>query len=164
MSETTRCVGCERAIRPQGTSKDDFPGTVVRATKDTCHRCYNARGGVVAAPVDIDSPCVLTKTLLRPSTYRVFRAKAEQMGTTVDVLLSRMADAAVKPRTAKARSLAATQLDNRIRALNAAGMNDSEIARHIGKSSSWVSKQRSDLGLPKRAAQGRKKTTEEKAA
>jgi hypothetical protein len=113
----------------------------------------------------MDEPCVTTRPMLRPSTFRVFRAKAEQMGTTVDVLLSRMADAAVKPRGKAARAAASAQLDKQIAALNAAGKSDNAIARQLGLTLSTASRRRNALGLPKVGRGGRpRKTVTEDAA
>lgn len=154
MSDTNRCSECERVMRPFGAHKEDHPGTVARATNEVCQTCYARRGG---RPKDLpsDEPCVPVRSLFRPSTYRVFRDRAAELGVGVDVLLSRLADHAAGHRKPKRKR--AEDFDAAIREMNAAGENDSEIARVIGMSSSAVSTRRGQLGLEKRTTNGRKK-------
>lgn len=104
-------------------------------------------------------PSVLVKTFLRPYTYRQLTAHAATRGITLDVLLSRLADASLHPvKKPSARRVAADH-DEQIRELNGQGLNDSEIGRRLGFSNSAISIRREAMGLPKRTTQGRKKAS-----
>lgn len=46
---------------------------------------------------DDDSPSVLVKTYLRPSTYRELYGHGQRRGATVGELLSKLADASIRP-------------------------------------------------------------------
>lgn len=109
-----------------------------------------------------EMPCIPVRTMLRPATYRVFRVKATEMGTTPEALLSRLADQAVKPRGKSAKAAASDLLDKRITALNATGMSDNAIARELGIALSTASRRRNELKLPRVGRGGRpKKKTED---
>lgn len=109
-----------------------------------------------------EQPAVPLRTLLRPSTYRVFRVKAAELGTTPEVLLSRLADAAVKPRTELGRRAAGKELDAKIRAMNAQKVSDNEISRRLGVALSTVARHRNAMGLPVVGRGGRPKKVTEK--
>lgn len=168
-----KCKTCSRSMRPRGTYAADWPNTVARGTTDTCNVCYDRRGGSAVAAAD-DTPCVWVKTDLRPSTYRALDVFAKANGTTVAVVLSRIADRAVaanrtpSPTPAPQRKpqpvqqptrQPATRTDKRIAALNAEGWSDNRIAKDIGMAQSTVSKHRRELGLlspsPRAARPGR---------
>jgi len=107
-------------------------------------------------------PSVLVKTFLRPYTYRQLTGHAAQRGLTLSELLSLLADASLRPvdglparRRRNTRRVA--DYDAEIRAMNADGMNDSQIGRALGFTPTTIRSRRDAMGLPKRAAQGRKK-------
>lgn len=82
-------------MRGFGVRKEDAPGTVARATNLLCGTCYNRQGSAKPA-ADADTPCVLVRVDLRPSTYKVFAAHAREAKVDIGVLLAQIADAAVK--------------------------------------------------------------------
>lgn len=34
------CNECDRPMRPQRTSREEYPGTIVQSVGGTCHSCY----------------------------------------------------------------------------------------------------------------------------
>jgi hypothetical protein len=133
-------------MRGFGVRKEDAPGTVARATNTLCGTCYNRQGSARPAD-DQDSPCVLVRVDLRPSTYRAFATHARDAGTTIGVLLSQLADKALKPAPRKHSRGIPAYVESRIRELNAAGWSDSGIARDLGASQPTISRYRRSLGL-----------------
>jgi hypothetical protein len=130
-------------MRPFGSLKVDHPGTLARMTNTTCASCYGRRGGPSAeaeVPVFVD-----VRTSLRAETFRAFYAAATARGETVAVLLSRMADASLTPRTKRRR--VGTDVDATIRELNSSGWSDNRISKHIGLTQSSVSRRRREMGL-----------------
>lgn len=83
-------------MRNRQTKAADAPGTVIRATVDTCDTCYNRRGGK-APVIPSDGPVVPVKTFLRPSTYKQLTGHAANRGMKLPMLLSLLADASLKP-------------------------------------------------------------------
>lgn len=142
MGDYTLCSGCERPMRPFGALKADHPGTLARITNATCASCYGRRGGQAAeadVPVFVD-----VRTSLRAETFRAFYAAATARRETVGVLLSRMADASLKPRK---RAWVGTDVDATIRQLNGSGWSDNRISKHIGLTQTSVSRRRREMGL-----------------
>lgn len=105
-----------------------------------------------------DTPCVLVRADLRPSTYQVLTAAAKDRGMTVGDLLSRLADKATAkaPQPARKKYVRVTpELEARIRALHADGLTDSSIARRIGISQGSASRHARRLGLEPNGTGGR---------
>lgn len=134
-----RCQGCERLMRDHGAKREDFPDTVSRATSDTCTSCYARRGGKSTEAVAVDLPCVLVKTLLRPSTYAVFRRKAAELGVGVDVVLSRVADASVRPANSAPPAPVEAERGERVRSGRRRSLSDERIAqmRELRETGTW---------------------------
>lgn len=105
-------------------------------------------------PID-DTACILVRADLRPSTYQALARFAKENHTTVGVILSTLADRAIRPEpkpqreqaARRRRTRAADELDDRIRALNAAGLSDNKIAKQIGLAQSSVSRRRRIMRL-----------------
>lgn len=130
-------------------------------------RTYLARGlsvpvlvrwgfGVIAmSGVVDDSPIVPIRSMLRPSTYRAFAARAKELNVDVPTLISRLADHAIRPpepRRAAQRvggpvRLPRDAVDRRIVELNAQRANDSAIALDLGMHQTAVSRRRRLMGL-----------------
>lgn len=110
----SECLQCKCEVRPQGTSKQDYPGTKVAGPRGYCAACYEIkrkngdfqgvprgkRGKpivrvprqrtskrVAAEPVG-EAREVLTRVYLTPSTYKTLRRAKVDVGT----VLSRVAD------------------------------------------------------------------------
>jgi len=106
-------------------------------------------------PID-DSPIVPVRSSLRPSTFRIFDARARELGVDIGVLLSRLADRAVTPkprRRAAAKPLTATrsavdEVDRRIVELNAQRLSDRQIGERVGLHQTAVSRRRRLMGIP----------------
>lgn len=152
------CTNCARPMRPHGTRKEEAPGTVVEMVKGVCASCYGKRGGSAPAPVDIDTACVLVRTDLRPSTYRVLAAYAKEQHLDVGAVLSALADRAVRK---PSRRRSGDEVDAQIRALNAQGVSDNRIAKQIGLAQSSVSRRRRLMRLepPRPRSGGRQAKT-----
>ncbi len=150
-----RCSRCSREMRPHGTRKEDAPGTVVAMARGLCAGCYKPSAHAAPASVDDNAPCVLVRTTLRPSTWRVLARFAKENDCEVGAVLSILADRAVLPRErlrAEPKPVGAVRqptddIDRRIAELNAAQMNDEDIAAVVGLHQTSVSRRRRLLGL-----------------
>ncbi len=164
-----QCSQCSRKMRPFGVKKVDAPGTVPQGGRGLCSNCAQKQGRPVDQ--DDDSPAVLVRAVLRPSTYKAFARHAKELHLEVGDLLSRLADRAVgtAPLPAPAPTVAPVEptpkptderggtrgrpvhvedpIDRRIRTLNADGLTDTAIARAVGMSQPSVSRRRRLLGL-----------------
>lgn len=114
--------------------------------------------------MDDDSPCVLVRADLRPSTYRAFAAEAAARGNgaTVASLLSELADRAIhrvpaKPKPRARRERVPDAVDHRIIELNAQRLTDTAIAKLIGMSQNAVSRRRRLLDLESPRPRGPRK-------
>lgn len=140
-----RCTSCGREMRPRTISKSEAPGTVAVGAGGLCMSCMQRAGGGEATVQVDDSPCVRVGSDLRPSTYRVLARFAKENHTDVGVVLSMLADRAVRSE-AKARPQG-DELDRQIRSLNGAGLSDNKIGKRLGVAQSTISKRRRDMGL-----------------
>lgn len=160
-----QCSQCSKRMRPFGVKKADAPDTIAQGGRGLCANCVKRQGQPVD-PID-DSPAVLVRTVLRPSTYKEFARHAKELHLEVGDLLSRLADRAVgtAPVTAPAPAAVAVDrapkptderhrtprvedpIDRRIRTLNADGLTDTAIACAVGLSQPSVSRRRRLLGL-----------------
>lgn len=52
-----KCVTCARAMRPQHTSLERFPGTVKKGTAGECSTCTDKRSGRPLAPLKLCIRC-----------------------------------------------------------------------------------------------------------
>ncbi|SDR71971.1 AsnC family protein [Microbacterium paraoxydans] len=164
-----QCSQCSRTMRPFGAKKADAPDTIAQGGRGLCANCVKKQG----QPVDSidDSPAVLVRAVLRPSTYKAFARHAKELHIEVGDLLSRLADRAVgtAPLAAPEPTVAPVEpgpkpiaarggtrgrpvhvedpIDRRIRTLNADGLTDTAIARAVGMSQPSVSRRRRLLGL-----------------
>lgn len=144
-----QCSQCSRTMRPYGVKTADAPNTVPQGGRGLCSNCAKKQG----QPVDSidDSPAVLVRAVLRPSTYKAFARHANELHLEVGDLLSRLADRAVGTAPLPAPALTPERpeddIDARIRHLNGAGLNDTEIAEQLGMSQSNTSMRRRRLGL-----------------
>lgn len=108
----------------------------------------------------MSDPIVPIRTLLRPATYRALEVVARERDTTVGSLLSLLADRAVAPPAPKPRPAPADRqpkrpdvdwtpdLLDRLRALNAARVSDTQIARQLSLPQPSVSRQLRSMGCP----------------
>lgn len=154
-----RCATCGREMRPHGVSKADAPHTVATGTAGTCASCTGRAGGAPADAQVEDSPCILVRCDLRPSTYQALARFAKENGTTVGAVLSVLADRAVTgvpkrapepaepPAPRRPPTRITDELDDRIRMLNASGLSDNKIAAQVGLAQTTVSKRRALMGL-----------------
>lgn len=99
-----------------------------------------------------DGACVLVRSDLRPSTYRILARYAKERHVEVGEVLSLLADRAVskpKPKPPQKRKAERVEddLDREIRRLNAEDRNDTQIADEIGLSMVSVWRRRKNLGL-----------------
>jgi hypothetical protein len=106
--------------------------------------------GEPISPAD-DGACIVVRATLRPSTYKAFARHAKELHLEVGDLLSRLADRAVGtaplPAPAPTPERPEDDIDARIRHLNGAGLNDTEIAEQLGMSQPNTSMRRRRLGL-----------------
>lgn len=142
------CARCERTMRDHGVKAEDAPGTVARATFDTCASCYQRRGGQEVAP-DMDAPCVVVKTMLRPSTYRDLRGHAAVRGVDVGELLSRLADASLHRdpemvQNGQPRKLTDVQVTEMLALRSTGRWSQSALAKRFGVSQPTISRLCSD--------------------
>ena len=142
-----RCTSCSRLMRPRTVSKAEAPDTVAVGSGGLCMGCLQRTGGGEATAQVDDSPCILTRVDLRPSTYQALARFAKENHTTVGAVLSVLADRAIQPRTKRTRVPLAEDVDEKIRALNAAGLSDNKIGKQLGIAQSTVSKRRRDMRL-----------------
>ena len=164
-----QCSQCGKRMRPFGVKKADAPDTIAQGGRGLCASCSKKQGQPID-PID-DSPAVLVRALVRPSTYKAFARHAKELHLEVGDLLSRLADRAVgtAPLPAPAPTVAPVEptpkptderggtrgrpvhvedpIDRRIRILNADGLTDTAIARAVGMSQPSVSRRRRLLGL-----------------
>lgn len=169
-----QCSQCSRTMRPYGVKTADAPNTVPQGGRGLCSNCAKKQG----QPVDSidDSPAVLVRAVLRPSTYKAFARHAKELHLEVGDLLSRLADRAVgtAPIPAPAPAVAAAEpptptesetnprggwtqkprpprvedeLDTLIRKMNGEGYTDTAIAAHVGMAQASIYYRRSRLGL-----------------
>lgn len=89
-----RCLKCQRNMRPTGIRSHEAPGTVSTGARGYCGSCYSAllKSGDLSArqhrvnradspPVDQpDTPCVLVRIDLTPSTYKTLRRAGLNIG------------------------------------------------------------------------------------
>lgn len=150
-----QCSQCSRTMRPFGVKTADAPGTVPQGGRGLCSNCAQKQGRPVDQ--DDDSPAVLVRAVLRPSTYKAFARHAKELHIEVGDLLSRLADRAVntaplpvpapRPDPAPTPARPEDDIDARIRHLNGAGLNDTEIAEQLGMAQPTISLRRRRLGL-----------------
>lgn len=87
------CHTCHRPMRPYTATIKDQPGTVRMQSPTECNSCWRARRRVKRAVQEVTVP---VRTFIRAATYRQLLAHADQRGTTVTMLLSQLADAAIR--------------------------------------------------------------------
>jgi len=117
--------------------------------------------GVIAVGEAIDdSPLVPVHSVLRPSTFRAFAARARELGVDdVGTLLSLLADRSLRPKPEPAphrRRRTAEEwarIDGRIAELNGQGLSDGGIAKVLKLSQPQVSSRRRGMGLESPSSQ-----------
>lgn len=85
-------------------------------------------------------------TWLKPATFLAFERIAEERGTSITVLISRLADLALKPKASQERLVGAAYKD-KIRQLHAQGLSDDRIGKITGRTGAAIAYHRKRLGL-----------------
>ncbi|MEQ6899271.1 hypothetical protein [Microbacterium sp. KR10-403] len=121
-------------MRAHGVSKADAPGTVVEMARGLCVTCYDKhRDHTRSGPLEVDAPCVQVRTWLRPSTFRQLTGHAANRGLTLGELISKLADAALRPTEIPPERTAATSTGRkRRRSLTADERAQAQMMRDAG--------------------------------
>lgn len=92
---------------------------------------------------------IIVPVSLPEPLYQALAAQAAEARVPVGLLIARGLERAVRPHVKK-RSALVLELQAKIRALNAEGLNDTQIAKRLGVHQVTASKHRREMGLPKR--------------
>lgn len=104
ISNLPTCVECGHKLRPARTKKEDWPGTVSRATKAKCTTCYNRNYKRGALPdkksfeAIAELPCVLVRVYLTPSAFRELNQAHVDIAKVLSDIASEMARLAAAAR------------------------------------------------------------------